>query len=73
MLLELFELLQLVQEVEFPFLMCVNMVHADAIGLVRILLAHVLTLDLVEHGELLHVGGCTLSFSLNERDSSSTL
>lgn len=53
--------------------MRVDVVHADAIGLVRVLLAHVLALDLVEHGELLHVGGGTLSFSLKDRDSSSTL
>jgi len=70
---ELLELLQFIEEVKFAFFVGVDMVHPDAIGLVCVLLPHVLPLDLVEHVQLLSEEGGTLSFSLKERDSSSTL
>lgn len=71
--LELFELLQFVEEVEFSFFVGVDVVHPDAVGLVCVLLSQVLSLDLVEHVELLHGERVTLSFSLKERDYYSTL
>jgi hypothetical protein len=73
LLLELLELLQFVEEVKFSLFVGVDVVHPDAVGLIGILLSHILSLDLVEHVELLHGRRVTLSFSLKERDYYSTL
>lgn len=73
MLLKLFELLQFIQKVQFAFFMGFDVVHSDFVGLFCIFFLEVLTLHLIQNLELLNSARCTLSFSLKDLDSSSTL
>jgi hypothetical protein len=54
LLLELLELLQFIEEVQFSFFMGLDMVHSDLVSPFCVLLLHVLALDLAQDCQLLN-------------------
>ena len=73
MFLELFELLQFIQKVKFPLLMCFYMIHPDSVCFLRIFFLQVFPLHLIQHSQLLDNIDNTPNFSLKDLDYSSTL